>query len=202
MLNFLRWNRNSSGTAVMEPEQTEMVTVPIRVQLRPTIGNDELADYVKLAEKVKFAPPDLLHHRLVQFLLDNNIEVYPLASVEKYLDQKFGKPVRDESGFSWEQKWSWHPLRGEDVNELSAHKTDDENGHIERGQAYHKIVPSPVLETIDLIVTHFAGSEPALHFYVADAAVPAKERDLFLAIAAAGIDFLVIERWDEPSFRR
>jgi hypothetical protein len=204
MFRFLDRYRRSSGSAVMEPEQTETVAVPDRMLLQPAISDTELAEYVKVAKRIQFTPPDLLRHRLVQFMLENNIEVYPLAIVEKYLDSKFGIPSYPPSESGWEPKWSWHPLRSADVGKLTI-ITDNErslNGQIEKGQSYRKIVPLPVLETVDRIATHFAGSEPALHFYVADAAVPSEEKDPFLAVTAMGIEFLVIERWDEPSFRR
>ncbi|HUC02206.1 MAG TPA: hypothetical protein VMA75_04915 [Candidatus Paceibacterota bacterium] len=197
---FDSFRRKGNGTAVLEAEP---IVVPAKVQLQPTIGEAELADYMKLADKVKFAPPELLRHRLIQFLLENHVEVYPLQSVEKYLDQKFGKPVsQDGYDTSYEHKWGWHPLRAEDDGKLVNHKERKENGHIQKGATYRKIIPAPVLETTDLIATHFAGSEPTLHFYVADAVVPSMERDPFLGITAVGLNFIVIERWDEPAFRR
>jgi hypothetical protein len=203
MFNLFRRKSNGPTTAVLEAEPigTVPITIPVKAQLQPIIGEAELAEYATLAEKVKFAPPDLLQHRLVQFMLENNIEVYPLQSVEKYLDQKFGKATREDEYGPWEPRWGWHPLRAEDNGKLIDHKERNQNGHIQSG-TYRKIIPMPVLEAVDLIATHFAGSEPTLHFYVADAVTPANERDPFMSVTAAGVSFIVFERWDEPAFRR
>ena len=203
MLGLFRRKDNDSVVAVLEAEPTPIpvVTVPIKVRPQPIIGGAELEDYVKLAEKVHFAPPDLLHHRLVQFLLDNNVEVYPLDKVREYLDYKFGKPTCRDKYSAWEHTWGWHPLRSEDNDKLTSHEEGSNNGHIQHSP-YRKIIPAPVLETVDLIAAHFAGSKPALYFYVADAVVPTDERDPFLSVTAGGLNFFVIERWDEPAFRR
>lgn len=208
MLNMFRRNRSSAAVAVMEPveEQTvtvPAVTVPTRVRPQPVIGGAELAKYVALAEKAKFAPPELLQHRLTQFFMDNQIEIYPYNSVVRYLDHKFGAPRKISKYPYFQPGWSWHPLRVEDDGKLiTPIVRSTQNGYIEKGRTYRKIIPAPVLETVDLIASHFAGSTPSLHFYVSDVAVPHKELDPFLAISAVGINFIVVERWDEPAFRR
>lgn len=199
MFSLFRSKDNGSATGVLE------ATLPVKTQLEVAISRDELSAYGELAKKVNFAPSELLRHRLIQFFSENGIDVYPMDSVEQYLDKKFGMPTmerrRGQREPGWEQKWGWHPLRAEDDQKFGRRKLNDENGNIEKG-TYRKIIPVPVLETVDLIAIAFKDSEPALHFFVADAVVPSNERDPFLGITWDGVQMIVIERWDEPAFRR
>jgi len=70
---------------------------------------------------------------------------------------------------------------------------------------YNRLIPMPVLQTVAGIVERF----PSVNFIVADWAdyetttiVPtSRMQDPFLAVVGPGIPLMIIERWDEPSFR-
>lgn len=173
------------------------VAAPVKGKPDLSIDTVEFQDYLGLAAKVGFCPPILLTHRVKAFLLESQVDIYPVNPVYSYLDHKFGLPEKVDGKFV--RKWGWHPLRPVDANRLIAHRNDDENAHIEK-DVYTKIVPGPVLETVDLIASRFP-TEP-LCFFVGDAILTDEEKDPFLAVTHGGGQWLIVERWDEPSFRR
>jgi|GEM_PF-4692401 len=187
------WKRSAPTTAVLEPE---VINVPARVKPQPTmVGEVELAEYITLAAKVGFAPAELLYHRLMHFFLENNIDVYDMDSVEKYLDKLFGKAGEYASQITW----GWRPLRPEDDGQVTDDKALNENGQIFRGR-YNQIVPAPILMTVDSITTAFPETDPKMYFFVSDKARPSDKKDPFVCIKAPGMRTIIFERFNEPGY--
>jgi hypothetical protein len=164
--------------------------VPVATKLTDFAMNEqELAAYVKVAAKIGLYSGALLKEILLHFLSDEGICVYNLEHVEKYLDAKFGSTDR--------AMWGWWGLRSRDVNAVVRSREGSYNGDTVRHLQYRQPVPLPVLLSVDKIVEKF----PDLYFYVADKVEPSDFVDPFLAVTGAGLEFIVIERWNEPSFR-
>lgn len=186
---------------------TGSVIVDGRDGLRKAVADglsaEQLAEYQRVAAKVGFAPRGLKSDALRQFLRDEGISVYASDAVKKYLDQKYGK--EGERGATW----VWKPFRtadGESAEERSNRfnggwgmPRHSRNGSIGREQSvYGKPVPLPVLLTVERILDKF----PDAHFYVSDEYTAPPIADPFLAVVyGEDSDPVVIERWDEPTFR-
>lgn len=169
---------------------TEVAEVPATVKPEAVLVGNELAEYSHLADSIGWAPGCILDQKVKIFLAENNICVYPLAKVRDYLDKQFGV-------HNYHATWCWCPLRKDDrdANLHNQHESH-RNGHIVDNRRYHGQVPMPVLVTVEKIHHAF----PDVHFYVSDA-MQREDGDPFLAITAVGMEMLVVERWNEPSFR-
>lgn len=188
--------RKSAATTV-EPEETP-VMVPARVAIEPSMDDAARAEYIEKAKVLGIYNGALKREMLLALLCENGLRVYPYDKVELYLDMMFGRPCGcppDALGHYREcSTWGWHPLREKDDGQLvSGHSSA--NGRIQRG-VYQQAVPLPVLLTVEKIVE----AVPDVYFYVSGRIVPQTD-DPFLAVSARGMSMLVIERWDEPSFR-
>lgn len=184
-----------AGTAVLEAPAP--VVAPVRVSVEPRMSNDIRQEYIKKAKILGVFNGALKEEMLLAFLKENGISIYPYSKVEEYLDKMFGHPCKCPPGSNHYFEcctWGWHPLREVDDGKLTSTRTVA-NGRIERG-TYQQAVPLPVLLTVEKIVA----AVPDIHFYVSGRVVPRSE-DPFLAVTAVGMNMLIIERWDEPSFR-
>ncbi len=172
----------SKGTVVEE--------IPTAVSPHPTMPDEIRAQYIEKARALGVVNGALKEEMLLAFLRENGIRVYPLEKVREYLDGVFGKVK------NWDPPtWVWRPLRDDDDGKLQSNH-DSRNGRIVRG-VYQQAIPFPVLLTIEKIISIV----PDVHFYVSDRSSSSKDEDPFLAVTTAGMDMLVIERWDEPTFR-
>ena len=123
-------------------------------------------------------------------LYAEGIPIYPLDAVASWL----------QAHVSEGETWGWFPLRNTDyvfMLEGNRRGLASQNGSLRRAQ-YEKPVPLPVLLTVDRLTTQLPGD---LRFFVSDTA---KYQDPFLAVMerASMQEFYIIERWDEPGFRR
>lgn len=147
-------------------------------------------DYDALAKKIGIVARIGSRVDLLQGLTDEGISVLSLASVEAYLDKK--------------GSWKWFPLRivdqqhyGYVLPRATATKYPFSYGYL-KAHPYSKPIPYPVLLTVEKLVARF-GSE--IQFYVA-AIDDYPDPFLGCMLKGGGIaPLVVIERWDEPSFR-
>ncbi len=131
--------------------------------------------------------------RLLEALQRQQIQVYELAKVERYMDRK--------------STWSWFPLRASDRCKEATHvwilerETPTEYpsmyGSV-KNDIYPKPVPYPVLCTVQRLVDCF---EDKVQFFVA---AFDQKPDPFLGCRLMDVGqskLVVVERWDEPTFR-
>lgn len=188
-----------------KPEAQEMMPMAISEEI-PT------EEYVALANKLGVAVGGLTRTTTLESVLqDEHVRVFPLKSVERYMDRQTPKG----------KVWGWMSVRALDYERAKGYVTfgyNDKNGRFLTG-TYEKPIPFPVLLTMDKIeaaMSHLPVEQrPA--FFITDYAVPSP--DPFLMVAVPGVGMMqephpngelwhaiegacfVIERWDEPSFR-
>ena len=185
-----------AGTAVLEAPLAQVIA-PARVPVEPLMSDDIRQEYIEKAKILGVVNGALKEEMLIALLKENGIRIYPYNKVEEYLNQMFGHPCKCRPGtvhFNECRTWGWHPLREIDDGKLISNRLVA-NGTIQRG-TYQQAIPLPVLLTVEKIVA----AVPDIHFYVSGRVVPRSD-DPFLAVTAAGMNMLIIERWDEPSFR-
>lgn len=192
---------STTAVAVEEP-------VAVLVSLDSSFTADECQEYARVAKQIGFTNIPFLEQKLLHFLATNGICVFPYEKVEAFLDSKFGKAQieTDQEGtrytFTRNRTWGWRPLRQCDVVE-AAHFFNPgvgRNGEALNQDGWYRRnkVPLPVLLTVEKISQEFS----EVSFYVSDQVTAADYRqDPFLMIRANGIEPMVIERWNEPSFR-
>lgn len=196
------WNRNNKQDPVADVTTAIVVEEPQPVQVSPdpNLVGEEFQEYARVAKEVGFTTNGaFLQQRLLRFFSENGICVCLYAKVETYLDSKFGK-ARSSYGSTdtSERTWGWRPLRPQDIKEVSFDPGIGRNGEfLTRNGSYMREVPLPVLLTVAKISKEF----PEIHFYVSDQITARDRTDPFLMVTATGVDLLVIERWNEPSFR-
>lgn len=133
----------------------------------------------------------LKRSRLHELLQSEAIPIFDHAKVASWLDAHTPRY----------HNWHWYPLRCQDSNFLlmkgRVSMVDSTNG-TPRQSLYSKPVPLPVLQTMDRLD---ALMPEELCFFVSDIV---DEPDPFLAVAEREnlYEFYIIERWDEPGFRR
>lgn len=150
--------------------------------------------YDSLAKELGVACRTVSRRReLLVYLRDNAIDIYDLAKVERYMDKK---------GY-----WGWFPLRVSDrapdgrawILERATTTNYSSLYGASKSEVYSKPVPYPVLCSVKTISGAFPSSE--LVFLVA--ALDTRP-DPFLGCrfkSDPDRTMIVIERWDEPSFR-
>lgn len=161
---------------------------------------DEFAEYERVARAVGFAPRGLKSDELRRFLSEIGIAIYPLPKVVAYLNTQYGEAKQSAT-------WVWAPLRTADRftveirNQMAGYNSrHSRNGAVARELSpYAKPVPLPVLLTVERILARF----PDALFFVNDEYHAPPIVDPFLAVwYGEDSDVVVIERWDEPAFRR
>lgn len=200
------------------------MNVPLTIEIErdpieQTGDNESIFAYSELAAQIGFEPDALILYRVREYLRSKGLREYPLAEVESYMDEKFGKPrVVDKWKYKWEHKWGWHPLRPADlaVQGILLGKEYRGKGITDNWKdctireirpildtPYQRVIPLPVLQTI-VEITELC---PTLNFIVADEAdytvTHKPDGDPFLALLGKSNNLppIVFERWDEPSFR-
>jgi hypothetical protein len=176
------------------------VAAPVRVPVRSVmvLPEVETQEYARIAQAIGWNSNAVFELKVRNFLDREGIDIYPYDKVETYLDDQFG---HWSEWCNYGRKWLWRPLRDVDFGLHLSRDLEERNGSILSHQtdSYDGAIPFPVLVTVEKLATQF----PDLKFYVSD--VPnQKDRpqdDPFVGIAARGMQLLVIERWDEPSFR-
>lgn len=156
----------------------------------PTIAGAEgisIRDYINLAERCGVKTNPIGNMKMVDWIREHH-HSYRWDEVYAYMNEL---AKRESSKHGKKISWLWRPLRNQDI--LGANWAV---GNIKISQeVYKRIVPAPVLMTVEKLVTEFGD---AVKFYVSDYDLP--QPDPFLA-AAIYHEWEVIERWDEPGFR-
>jgi hypothetical protein len=145
-------------------------------------------EYLGLAQELGISSAAVDRERLLRILEDEGIPIYDPEKVNKWMDHKTPQG----------KTWKWFPVRSKDL----VPSLFDLGTRMQRlgvGTYRHRI-PMPVLETIAKISHRM---EEAV-FFITD--YEDKRPDPFLAVstksmASAG-ELFIIERWDEPGFRR
>lgn len=158
----------------------------------PTTTDGMTDDYIDAARRVGVINAATKRGMILRICAEMGLRVYPLGAVEKFMDAQFGHAKKGS-----DPTWGWRPLREADRDKLISNRDDGmPNGCIAK-RLYHGAVPLPVLLTVERI----AEAVPDVHFYVTDKVNATAEEDPFLAVTAAGMNMLIVERWDEPNFK-
>ena len=178
-------------------DTTPMTVAPDPEPIAATLGPMPDDDYLRTATEAGLADSaGIILARLRQALSARGLYIYDLESVEDYLDQRFGGSRR--SRYS-ELRWTWQA-----VTHADAMRNDDRhgrgwtNGCILAAERYQGAVPLPVVETIQALRTAI----PELKFLISGESKRMPAGDPFLAVWHPSFaDLVVVERWDEPSYR-
>lgn len=193
------WRRKKVDTLKVE-EVNDMLVPPScpeleRADLNSELNEAEREEYLRVAKKIGMEDnPAFLAERLRSFLRANEITVYSVESVTKYLNFKYG----DEY-----DKWQWRPLRGGDDQRTNISKNSPhmfpKNGTLVFGVPYFKKIPLGPLLLVEKIVAEL----PTVGFLVSDERSEVEEiPDPFLAVTVPGTtELLVVDKWDEPGFK-
>lgn len=175
-------------TVVAEPDPEPVLPSahPVR---DPKITPDEMQEYIRVAEAVGLdSSTDLTRERLLQCFRDENIHVYNMPQVVKYLDAKLGPT------------WEWRGLRNKDARHLKGWftaKTETRRRVVFADEPYRGAIPLPVLLTVEKIQKALPNEE--IYFYVS--APKDNDGDPFLCVTSRWMELYIIERWGEPNFR-
>lgn len=217
---------------VVAEEKPEAVVIafpdrPIASALKTEVSEEALTQYQAVAERIGFETMDLMIERFKLFMQKNDLPIYDLRAVVKYMD---AVAKRDNStGYGWH----WLPLRKADAEvqymafgtassadgwmrgfgDRSEKRpasdyfiTDWYNGSsMVKIPPYSKIVPIHALERVERIEKEFGARK--FVFAVTDYATePHIRPDPFLMVivpnprVAEGVGRFVIDVWDEPGF--
>ncbi len=178
----------------------------------------DLAEYKKIVAELGVDDSAVRNQEFRQFLHDEGITVYPYEKVTSFLDEKI---KRERKAHKVETlNWLWKPALpntpyiAKDPNSpvagnfssimsfqfdwISANITP-QTSHVSgerKSDIYSKAIPYAVLLSIKKLKDKFLDK---VNFYVSDYEV--RDPDPFLLVTGPGLDYYVIERWDEPSFR-
>lgn len=207
---------------VTEPEP---VYTPITYKPSPIMLSaytpDQLKEYTEVARVVGVSPADLHVEEFKSFLIANEMTVFDLATVVKFMDEK-----SQAEGHGW--GWNWKPLRQKDrINAWFGRAADHGdrfgvmwNGrsspatppkpvaasdhYSQQNEIYTQVVPLHALKKVAHIETNFPHQ---VAFMVSDyAPAPAFRADPFLMAVIpnsglrGGAGRYVIDVWDEPGF--
>lgn len=220
--------------AVVEPEPVVPAPVvmpdkPAARKADPMLSESGYSQYAAVAEKVGFMVPEMLIERLKLFLIKQDLPVYELANVVKYMDAIAKRDNPDGYG------WHWKPLRSADTKlaihfgtagsdsrsawemRISGMKQEKVlasdyfasvtywGSHAAETPGYDKVVPVHALERVAMIEKEFGPGKVA--FAVSDYATqPHIRPDPFLMAMVPnqkigeGVGRFVIDVWDEPGF--
>lgn len=158
---------------------TRTVTKPDKLKTKPTESNS-FQEYQALATKLNTVHSTRLKSQsmsfqIVDFLWENDIEIYDHAHVERYLTQMGRRMGKD---------LVWRGLREADRS---------------RYESYNRPVPVEILRNVDLILTKFPTSD--LCFEVSDFAVPNPDPFIRVSVGRYGGETpIVFGVWDEPGY--
>jgi len=77
-------------------------------RVKRTNSPKQLKEYSELAAELGLEVPSILVETFKEFLVKNDIPVFKLAEVVKYMDKKAAEESKDKCG------WEWRPLRRQD----------------------------------------------------------------------------------------
>jgi hypothetical protein len=175
-------------------EDIDSLRIPVKVQR----GNKALTEHQRIVDFMGLTGAQHVgQYELEKYLSDNHYTVYPLTAVEKYMNGKVSQfpKVKRRKRYSTTTitvKWRWVAMRSGQCG------WDNKTG---RPIVYQQTIPVEVLMTAEKIFrdlgdrVEFQVTEVYKHKSVVHA-------DPFLCVTAPGLQRYVIERWDEPAFRR
>jgi hypothetical protein len=182
---------------------------------------DFRAEYFRVANALGVTTPQLEAAQLQHILAAQAGSLYDRSRVKGYLDQQFGGEFRKPEHFNDDRKvpsWGWRPLRQKDARRVGiagfSRLPSRSDEILNTGIIYDRPVPLPVLTTALRIQEVF----PDTRFFVSDGisqeeAEGLRQRmrngrvewfkDPFLAaqLRRDG-ELFIVEKWDEPGFRR
>lgn len=107
--------KSGNEVAVLEPPAppAEPVIAPRPAKVRPTsmvvdIDEAHLKEYSEIAASIGLNSPDMLIEEVKFFLKKNDIPVFALTEVVKYMDELAANESKAKSG------WEWRPVREKD----------------------------------------------------------------------------------------
>lgn len=168
---------------------------PATIMAVKPLNDTDLESYLALAAEIGLQSAATVEARLLNAIVNEQMSLYDLDSVSNYMDERYVKTG-----------WVWFPLRTLDVNRVQTLNIPfrpigyQSVGGVTMRQ-YTQAVPRPVLEriaTLNKLVPHLVYLVAAENTSVNGAV----GGDPFLGVTCPGMRIYVIERWDEPSFRR
>lgn len=194
------FGRRKENASVLTGLLERVDDIPV-ARLAPACATEFAAEYDQLATELEvqcFMGATGHRQRLMKVLHELNVSVYPLDAVERYLDKN--------------GDWGWFPLRSGDrtdekhtwVINRNDHKAPDSRFGYVSNNRYDAPVPFPVLGAVKDVIAALlkSGENGRVIFMVA--ALRANP-DPFLGVRLLNDEdrrMIVIERWDEPGFRR
>lgn len=143
---------------------------------------------------VSFTPAALMKNRLLTYLKDNSLEIFPYDEMTSYLNGQF---EISGSGRYQNQTWGWRPLRAYDIGKSDlvdwSHRRKTANGKYVFETPYQAPIPGHILE----IVRDISKTVSCVYFFVSDVPKMKKIRervrpDPFLAATCSGLKEMII----------
>lgn len=162
------------------------------------IGVEEqaLKEYEKTAKDIGFAPASLTREKLIHFLKKRNLKTYNYDKAWLFLSKRYGYCT---TGKTPKPGWTWVSLvSGQKLLSRSTwwdYPNTYKSGYIDCERTYQKEIP---LRTLGL-VKEIKNEIPELCFFVSDVAIP--RPDPFLSVTCEDMEIIVIDHWDEPTFK-
>lgn len=185
------------------PEVPEVVTRPMPSPTSVSLEDAEVDELCRVSTAIGYESGAVTEAKLRRFLKREGLGLYHSGEVKKYLDSVFGLE-RPETESSWvATTWQWCPLRPQDKDKVGPNfvngRENTTNGRTFLNNSYYWKHPVP-LGTL-LLVEQIVKEVPEASFFVSDAVANHPSPDPFLMVTAAGCQDLIIDCWDEPSFR-
>jgi hypothetical protein len=204
-----RRDEHQRKSGVVAVQEREALAVPVAVAAEIEDPNVfDMEAYKQLVQELGVDDSAIRNYEFRKFLNDEGIEVYPYEKVAAFLDAKLLKEApKQHLVWVWKPLNSGYPAAPRDrrlptvlsglmsftVTIGGAEYTAQDPSH--QSRAYCRAIPQAVLMTVKKIKDRF---KDAL-FYASDYEV--RDPDPFLMVTGPGLDYYVIERWDEPAFR-
>lgn len=204
-------SRETAAVAVMEPPPEIPTPEPVRVE-DPNVF--DLAEYKALVAELGVNDSAVRNAELRQFFADEGITVYPYEKVTAFMDAKLEREKKAASNPNLDWRWkplmvgaptvskvpgipavNWSLLNVDSIRSL-VFGVDAPRADIPTFKTYARAIPHAVLLTVKKLRDRFNGQ---VNFYASDYEV--RNPDPFLMVTGPGLDYYVIERWDEPGFR-
>lgn len=194
---------SASSSNVKDTHMADVAVVERPSTYQPeALTNDDIKEYAELAIAAKLDVNHITAERFKRFLIEQDIPVFNLQEVVKYMDAKALKESKHKNG------WYWRPLRGKD--HMSNSFTNYVNGGIYTDSyvrnlcpVYDKVIPKHALKKVALIEQLFGDQ---VKVFVSDYAASRPDPFLMAVIESssermkAGEGRFVIDIWDEPGF--
>jgi hypothetical protein len=209
-----------SRSAALAVQEREALTLPVAAPAQLEDPNVfDIEEYKALVQELGVDDSAIRNYEFRLFLNSEGIEVYPYEKVTTFLDAKVKKEANPNL------VWVWKPINGSyppaprnrsglpsmmsisiSAMQASTERLERsifltgtlvpaESNPVRKSNAYTRPLPQAVLMTVKKIRDKF---RDAL-FYASDYEV--RDPDPFLMVTGPGLDYYVIERWDEPTFR-